>query len=479
MVKPARLIPHGVHAACVAVALVTLALPARAEDLGNSKNTIPTPLESLGIQIFGLIDAGYAYQTHGVKQSGNWIGLNDYIIATPNANRSISTLSNNLDQQSQAGLKLESSVGYDTLLIGRLSTAFNPLYGEVVDACKAQTLNAGRAPSQWTAVYDAGRCGQAFTDDALIGLSNPTYGTLTAGRQTQLGIDSFVNYDATRGYSTSLLTGTGLLSSMGGFETTRWDNSAKYQNKFGPVRVGLIYGEGSEDSAIHHNAYGGKVGLTLGAFSLDAVYEKQNSIVSASPLPVYTPNSLSAIISDEAAYTVMAKYTFDIGGGYKDNLPVSKLMFDAGYIHMNYSNPNDPVRAGSTTFGGYVLASVNNAAFVTDRNWEMYWGGVKYELPSGWSFGGSYYYLHQDAFTFHPNLKLPAFKPCSGNSAPSCSGDSQVVAFRGGYQLNKYVELYAGFNYSTVAGGFDSQAQPRPQLQDNSAMVATGMVVKF
>ena len=76
------------------------------------------------------------------------------------------------------------------------------------------------------------------------------------------------------------------------------------------------------------------VGATYKGFSLDGYYTKENGAVGAGSLSAAQlaadasrndPPRLTGTITDNEAYSVMGKYTFDFGGGFKDEGHAPKL----------------------------------------------------------------------------------------------------------------------------------------------------------
>ncbi len=71
----------------------------------------------------------------------------------------------------------------------------------------------------------------------------------------------------------------------------------------------------------------------------------------ASPL-----NTLTGIISDNEAWAIMGKYTFELGGGgFKDEGPGAKLTVYGGYENMTFSNPKDQVGTARTWYWGVAV----------------------------------------------------------------------------------------------------------------------------
>ena len=263
---------------------------AHAGDLGNTglKDPIPDSLSWQGVTIYGTVDVGYAYQTHGAPLGGAFYpGLEYNLNGSRNANRAISSLAENGLEQSKIGVKVEEAVGYGWLAIGKLETAFNPVSGELADACASMIRNNGRLYQDQSANSDGSRCGQAFNGSAYGGVSNPIYGTLTVGRQQSLELDSVSSYDpmglapafALLGYS------GGTAGGIGSTETARWDNSVKYVFSYGPAHAAAMYTAGGPDTAIFNGAYGFNAGAIWKGFAVDAIYTKERGTVVSTGIP--------------------------------------------------------------------------------------------------------------------------------------------------------------------------------------------------
>ncbi len=374
-------------------------------DLASAKDPLPDTLSFHGVTIYGTVDVGYAYQTHGLPESGAFYPGLDYDLQKISGG-SVSTLTNNALEQSKIGVKIEEQIGLGFMAIGKLETNFDPVSGELADAC-ASVLRAGNYGSAGkngniAAYADGSRCGQAFAGQAYGGLSNPLYGTLTIGRQSSLVNDGVGTYDPVHGsYAFSLIGFSGgAAGGIGSTETARWDNALKYVFTYGPAHVAAMYSSGGQDTPIFGDAVGGNIGLTYKGFALDGYYTQENGAAGVGIDK--TANQLDGTITNNEAYAVMGKYTFEFGDGFKDEGPSSKLTLFAGYVHTEMSNPDHTqgYYNGWTTQGGYPLVTVTNATggynlYGSDKVLETEWGGATYEMGP-WSFTGAYYHESQD-----------------------------------------------------------------------------------
>jgi predicted porin len=474
------------------------AASAQAADLGvgSLKDPLPDTLTYKGVTVYGALDVGYAYQTHGARLSGASGSAMQYnMFSASSSNKPISTLAPNGLSQSFVGVKVEESIGMGWTVLAKAESGFQPLSGELADGCASQQRQNGLNVAQQTASKaDSSRCGQFFNGPAYAGVSNAAYGTLTAGRQNSLDLELMGTYDPmASSYAFSLI---GISSTAGGgigaTETARWDNSVKYVYQYGPVHAAAMYTDGGGDNAIQTMGIAGGAGITWKGLSVDVVYTHEEGAVGGAAMSAAqcaaigltqpacaATKVLSATISDNTAWTVGAKYTVDLGGGWKDDGPGAKFTVFGGYQRVEMENPTDPVKAGSTTINGYVMGAVNNTNFDTAKILQTAWAGAKYELPSGWSFTGAYYHLDQNSWLTGPAIAIKSCatsaKPAVGIAIPAnCAGNFNMGSFLVDYAFNKHFDVYAGVNYSTVDGGLSSGF-----LQTESALFMSGMRLRF
>jgi len=121
-----------------AFAIGGFAASAQAADLGvdSLKDPLPDTLTYKGVTVYGTIDAGYAYQTHGAPLSGaNGSGLQYNMFNASSSNKAISTLAPNGLSQSLVGLKAEEAIGMGWAVLAKAESGFQPLSGELANAC--------------------------------------------------------------------------------------------------------------------------------------------------------------------------------------------------------------------------------------------------------------------------------------------------------------------------------------------------------
>ena len=289
-----------------------------------------------------------------------------------------------------------------------------------------------------------------FNNAAYFGLSSPTYGTLTMGRQSALSSDLVTNYDALGGANAfSLLTYQGGNGGGGDTEDRVYDNSFEYRVNVGPVRFAAETQLRNGGNSGTGNAFEGDVGFDYMGFSMDFLGGKIYDAVSASPLSAAQVSAASALglavgngrvagnVSDNTVFQVGARYTI---GPWK--------LF-AGYEHINFANPNNPLAPGAFIDGGYILTNPNNANFPNDKILQTAWIGVKYSVTSSLDVTGSYYHEWQNAFAASGSANAG----CNSVISSQCSGTLDAVSLVVDWRFARHMDMYAGAMWSQVQNG--------------------------
>jgi predicted porin len=420
-----------------------------------SADPLPDSFTYAGVTLYATIDVGYAYQTDGSPINSKLPGGLEYqsFTTTRNFSGSQSTLAESGLEQSKVGIRVDVPIGYDFNAVGRLETGFNPLSGQLTDACASIADNSGVPLAHQTSNADSSRCGQPFNGPAYGGVSNKQFGTLTIGRQQSLQLDALATFDPqTLSYAFSFLGYSGFDGGAGSTEAARWDNSVKYVLSYGPVRGAAMYSSGGQDTGIFGRAYGGELGATLYGLQLDGVWQQANGAVNlrsaydngTNPLP--TPG-LAAYISNDRSWNIMGRYTFDFGGEPTGKSPGNKLILFAGYSNIQKSHSDYDY---GTSQGDYPLDIAININAPAKYNLE--WVGAKFTMLSGWSFTGAYYHVTQNSWTIG---LTPTGTQGIGCSAAGllCSGKFDEASVSVDYAFSKRYDAYVGVNWSEVQAG--------------------------
>lgn len=399
----------------------------------------PTPITWNGITLYGTIDVGVAYLSHGAPLSPTY-GPGLPFTLQSYSNHPITSLAPNGLSQSKLGISGVEPLGvWDLKGIFKLETGFNPTSGRLVDGPKSLIDNNGRPNNSKVTASDSSRAGQPFQGGAYAGISSMLLGTLTVGRQNSLMADDLAKYDPQlQAQAFSPIAYSGTSGGLGDTEYKALDDVIKYNFAYGPAHITVLYQFGSR-GFVPEGGESVDIGADFAGFSVDALYGKVRGAVAAASLNAAqnaaAPGTLAATISDNTGYSFMASYA---------RKPVKIY---AGYEYMRYANPEDPLPAGTVTIGGYLLSYVNNSAYKFNKILEYSWAGVRYAVTQKLDVTAAYYHFKQNSY---------AASHCSDTSAGSCSGlfhDASLVA---DYRWTRRFDSYAGVNYSSGSDGLAS-----------------------
>jgi predicted porin len=419
--------------------------------LAHAQTAVAPPADDAltyhGITLYGTVDLGLQYQTHGAPIS-DYFPAGSADIVQKNSNHSITGVTPNNLSQSKIGLQGIEPIAGDWSGVFKLETFFNPQSGEISDALKSLVQNNGRSVASGTQTtnLDSSVAGQPF-QQAFAGVSSKTFGTLTFGRQNTLLADGIAKYDpnfASQAFSLIGLSGT--TAGAGDTQDRRLDGSLKYVAKFADIaHVGAMF-KPNEGNGISNSAFEVSAGAEYAGASVDAYYVKVHDAIAAAPLSAaqvaalpglgFSPgNSLAATISDNTSFSILALYNLDV------------IRFFAGYEHIRFENPSTPLTAGFDDIGGYKLAFVNNTAFPHDKIQQVFWAGVKYKVIPDVELTAAYYGYKQNAYG------TGAVAGCSSAIDATCSGSLDAISFDADWRLSKRFDAYAGVMYTGVHDG--------------------------
>jgi predicted porin len=463
----------------------------------QAADPLPDSLSLGGVTLYGTIDIGYAYQSHGVPSNGQFPGGLEYqaFTTTRNFGGSVSTFASSGLEQSKIGVRVLEPIGYDWSLVARVETGINPLSAQLTDACASIASNSGPEAvklAQQTANADSSRCGQFFNAQAFGGMSNPQFGQLTIGRHNSLMLDALAVYDPqSLSYAFSYFGYSGTVGGAGSTEAARWDNSGRYWWQNPNFHVGIMYSNGGADTGIIGKSYAGQLGITFAGFSADAVYENEKGAVNlrsafdnpVDPLSTPTgvtatgtvlpPPGLAAYISENTSYSIMAKYTFELGSAAQKD----KLTLYAGYSHLEKAHADYTSGNAQGSYPIDVGININNSAV-----YNVEWAGVRYAFASGLNLVASFIHIDQNSWTIGLGTNGNQGVGCSA-AGLLCAGDFWESAFVVDYIFNKHYDVYAGVNYSEVtdglANGFPGTTADGTTGSQNQTTFMVGGRVKF
>jgi predicted porin len=444
-----------------APATETAAAPAAPQPAtcSNVRDFITTncPLSWYGITVYGTIDIGGTWLSHGVQANPKSSVGNEFLLSK-NSNKPSWNLAPSAMSQSNIGIKGVEPLNWpaepDLKFVFLLEAGFNPVYFKLANGPGSVAQNKGVPLGDQNANADSSRAGQFYNSQGYMGLSDPTYGTLTVFRQNALTLDGVVAYDPLyASYAFSPLGYQGTTCGGGDTEDCRYTTSVKYRVNYGPLRASAIYQFGGydlnngSDGAVQVGAGGDIHDVAGGTVSLDGIYSYTRDAVSISlagnTLPAQLPQVLTATISDNTAWMALARY---------ENSPV-KLY--AGYEWIQFAPPTN-TQTSFTDIAGDPLCvncsalnntNINNTLYnFQDKVQQIAWAGARYALTDEWTLAAAYYQYWQNSFG--------AGASCSNSSKSTCSGTYKAVSFAADWQFAAKFDAYAGVMWQSEEGGF-------------------------
>jgi predicted porin len=417
-----------------------------------------------GICVYGDFDMGAMYQNHGSGFAAMAGGPLDYLVSKNSAG-SYFGVAANMISTSFIGLRGKQEIADNLYAVFNLQTLFNPASGQNANGPGSVALNSGLSTNLYgqNSFGDSSKGGQMFNNAAYFGISSPTYGTFTMGRQSALTSDLIVNYDPLSGSNAwSVITYQGANGGGGNTENRILDNSYEYRVNVGPVRLaGEIQARsGGGLGTSTGNAFEGNIGVDYMGFSIDFVggkiYDSVGIGSSALSQALLTTcvntfgsvmGCVPATVSDNTVFSVGVRYTL---GPWK---------FFGGYEHIDYANPTNPLNAGSIVQGTYIAPAPNNTNFINDKILQTAWVGVRYSITPALDITGAYYHEWQNSFgsaADAPVAGYGAVAGCSDARSTKCSGTLDAVSFVVDWRFAKHVDVFAGVMWSQVNNGLAS-----------------------
>ena len=443
------------------LAILAAATAAQAQNVGPApaNNGGDDSLTWKGITLYGIVDIGLQYQSHGAPISDYFPPGSEEIIQK-NSNKTVLGFTPSNLSQSRVGLSGKEPLMGDWSAVFRMETFFNPQSGDISDGLKSLVLNNGKAAAEQNTGVDTSVAGQIF-QQAYAGFSSPTFGQLTFGRQNTIFADGIAKYDPMgAAQAFSLIGFSGTAAGGGDTEDRRLDSSLKYVLSSHGIHLGAEYkfngSHGAADTAFEAELGGEYAGLSVDAYYLNVKDAVSASALSAAQVADLTTvavgntafgypvgNSLSGTISDNTTYAILAMYDFGAPKIY------------GGYEHIQYADPTDPLTPGYVDEGGYILAFVNNqvgpdSTYANDKIEQIYWAGVKYVFAPRFEATAAYYGIKQNSYATGANTG------CSTNKAGNCSGSENVYSVAGVLHMSKRFDGYLGVMYSQVSGGLSN-----------------------
>jgi predicted porin len=147
-----------------------------------------------GITVFGIVDTGVGWQSHGAAFDPKSAVGSSYLIQKQNRG-SIWTLAPNALSNSFIGIKGIEPIGGNVSIVFDLDAGFDPYSLQFSNGPGSIAASNGIPQNLQGSYSDSSRAGQWYNGQGYVGVSSPTYGTLTVFRQNSLTLDAVFDYD--------------------------------------------------------------------------------------------------------------------------------------------------------------------------------------------------------------------------------------------------------------------------------------------
>jgi GBP family porin len=328
--------------------------------------------------IYGILDAGLGYLEHSWAGSDVFAStINPYNLnASPH---SFAGLYSGGISMSRVGTSGEFGFGDGRQVFFRLETAINVTTGMLSNNGQAidnnvyvlRTANAASAIN-----------GQWDSRAAYLGVSDPRWGSLQAGRTTNFSFDQVVEYDPVQAallYSPLGFSG-GIGGGLGATENSRLDESLKYQNRLSGADFGLQYKfKGAQNAQSAGYAWVAMLGYGNGPFSLRGTLSATtNSVVWPVQYSNVTPPGQSLQIENTKGYMLTAMYK------------AGSATFRAGYEDLEIYAPSNPDLGGIQDY--YGISVPKPAVNASGRQlYQVWWAGGDYRFTPQFDLGVGVY----------------------------------------------------------------------------------------
>jgi len=423
-----------------------------------------------GITVYGIVDTGVGWQSNGAPFDSRFPAGTAYLIQKQNRSP-LWTLAPNALGNSAIGLKGTEPIGGNFSVLFNVDAGFDPYYLRFSDGPGSVAANAGIPQNLQSTNGDSSRAGQWYNGQGYVGVSSPTYGTLTVFRQNSLMLDAVINYDPlAASYAFSPIGFQGIACGGGNTENCRYSTSVKYRIEAGNFRAAALWQAGGYGENNGSNgAYQFQLGATFPTwgkdlFAVDAIYSYVKDSVAlalapgannaaGAPIPPFLPQTLTATISDNTAAMLVASYY------------TGALRLFAGYEYIRYGAPSDPQFAFTNIGGGFVCqdcqaynnTNINNTAFgvngLGNKVLQIMWAGARYAVTDELTVMAGYYHYIQNSF-FGTAAAGPT--PCFDSSHSQCGGTFDAVSAAVDWRFAPKWDFYFGLMFSQQNDGLAS-----------------------
>src|ERR1700726_2777750 len=221
------------------------------------------PLTWNGVTVYGTIDGGVTWLSHGAPFNGTSAVGAAYLIQKY-SNRPQWSLAPNGLSNSNIGIKGKEPFAAGWAFIFDLPAGFDPYSLQLANGPHSVAQNAGVPLISQNSYADSSRAGQFYNSVGYLGVSSP-YGTLTVFRQNSLTLDAVFAYDPMgASYAFSPIGWQGTTCGVGDTEDCRYSTAVKYRVNVDMFRAAALWqfgGYGQNNAS--NGAYQGQVGADI------------------------------------------------------------------------------------------------------------------------------------------------------------------------------------------------------------------------
>jgi predicted porin len=407
--------------------------------------------DAVNIELYGLLDIGVGTLEHSYKGNDQFMStINPYNLnSSPNRWTGIFSggisasrfglkgdTANTLPDDWKLFFRLEGTVGSNS---GVLSNNGRTVYNNIYFLTTANGASA--IDGQW------------FSRAAYVGVSNPIYGSLELGRTTNFSLDQVVIYDPVQNallFSPLGFSG-GIGGGLGATENTRFDNSLKYEKKFGLVTVGVQYKVplATNDQEVESAAVG-MISFENGPLALMGTIGKTNNTVAYA-------TQYSNVVSPDPNLQIEDTFGFMVSGKYK---VTDEATVKVGYQNTRITPPSDPNYTNIVDYYGLTLPSpaVNATG---KQTFGTFWTGGDYVFFKDLDIAAAYYNV--DTYN----------TPFAGKDYRS-----SIFSFLGDYTIRKGIDTYVGAMLLHYTGPGLLKKAPTDAFGQN-ALYGAGVRLRF
>jgi GBP family porin len=416
---------------------------------GGAQADIGISKDGVTVDLYGILDVGVGALEHSYGGSDVFAStVNPY-----NLNSSPSSFSGFYSggiSMSRWGLKGDVDLGSGMKGFFKVESAINVVSGVLANNGQSiyNDLGALKTANGASAID-----GQLFSRAAYVGFSHPQFGSLEGGRTTNLSLDQVAEYDPVQAallYSPLGFSG-GIGGGLGATENSRLDDSLKYENKIGPVSVGLQYKfKGSQYDQAAGYGYVAMLGYSAGPLSFKGTFSEITNVVAWA-------TQYSNVVTPDPNLQIENTRGYMLTGLYKIGTVAT---IKAGYEYLSITAPTNPNLTDIQEYFGLTLP--NPAANASgQQHFGVLWVGGDYKFTPAFDLGVGWYDINTD-------------------NAPEVGKEYLANAYSAlaDYSFSKSFDTYAGAMLMSYSGaGLDHKA---PALAYSSnAMYGVGLRFKF